>query len=377
MTRSGLVHVLYRSTSTPFELVPPEGHVLATRQISAAAAAGLLRDGQQSASRSAGVSGGRAGGERTSRPCPSVDLEEIGVRVANTHRMCPRLRGSDISLATSNKRGRRPLSPSPPRGALPTDPLVNEDGDLPTRGDGKDLTSGFGGADPAVAEILEDYARNAELSRPALHEERLAGADPAGNEIPHRQGPERAALEQFGVLAEPCLDGVVAGDVVERERRLDEVEQSLALADPILLDRAEPAAGPPGRSRCSSAIAERAPTGQRSGAPPGSDRHVDRAACRELRGGDPRIDHAFCFVGQGDAGRRVRILGTSSLSREALRWQHGHDVGMGHSLIVGHPITLTVLAANGRRDGGIASGTRTPQSRITAGVSGLPRPARA
>ena len=61
------------------------------------------------------------------------------------------------------------------------------------------------------------------------------------NQVTHGQRAQGAPLQQLGILAQPRLDGVEPGDVVERERRLDEVEQSLALAlDQILLDLAEP-----------------------------------------------------------------------------------------------------------------------------------------
>ena len=76
----------------------------------------------------------------------------------------------------------------------------------------------LGGADPAIAEVLEDDARHAELARPALHEEGLAGADSPGNQIPHRQRVQRALAQQRRIVAQPGLDRVAAGEVIERER---------------------------------------------------------------------------------------------------------------------------------------------------------------
>ena len=64
------------------------------------------------------------------------------------------------------------------------------------------------------------------------------------NQVAHRQRAQGAPLQQLGVLAQPGLDRVEPGDVVERERRLDEVEQALALAlDQVLLDLAQPVGG--------------------------------------------------------------------------------------------------------------------------------------
>ena len=95
--------------------------------------------------------------------------------------------------------------------------------------------------DPAVAEVLEHHARDAKLARPALHDEGLARADAPGDQVPHRQRVQRAPPEQRRVLAQPRLHRLESGDVIERERRLDELEQPLTLAlDHVLLDSAEP-----------------------------------------------------------------------------------------------------------------------------------------
>ena len=121
--------------------------------------------------------------------------------------------------------------------------FVDKDDDLSQRAqDGKDLFQvGFRRAHPAVAKILEYHARDAELARPALHEERLSGADAAADQVAHRQRAQRALAQELRVLAQPRLDGSHAGHVVHRERRFDEVEEALALAlDQLFLDLAEP-----------------------------------------------------------------------------------------------------------------------------------------
>jgi len=120
--------------------------------------------------------------------------------------------------------------------------LVDEDDDLTERlQDPEDrLEVPLGRPHPLVAEVLDLDHRHAELARPALHQIGLAGADPAGDQVAHRQRARRARLEQPGVLAQPALGGVVAGDAVEVPGGLDEFEQPLALLlDQLLLDLGE------------------------------------------------------------------------------------------------------------------------------------------
>ena len=95
---------------------------------------------------------------------------------------------------------------------------------------------------------------------------------------------ERPLLEQLLVLAQPRLDGVAAGHVVERQLRLDEVEQPLALRlDQVLLDLRHPVDGEalaaPGRHRHQAAGADAAQAGEALA----ERRERQVAALREVR----------------------------------------------------------------------------------------------
>src|SRR4029450_4551065 len=81
---------------------------------------------------------------------------------------------------------------------------------------------------PAVPEILEDHAGYPEFAGPALHQEGLAGSDPAGNQVPHRKRMERSAFKKLSVLPQPGFDRIVTREIVQREGRFNELEQSLA-----------------------------------------------------------------------------------------------------------------------------------------------------
>ena len=165
-----------------------------------------------------------------------------GRDVANTQRMRPRLRVSRHLLGEHrvDAAGQAAVAVAALALARRLIGFVDEHHDLAERAQHREdlLEVRLGRADPAIAEVLEDDARDAELARPALHEERLAGADAAGrSDSPSAARAARPCRSSVGVLAQPGLDRVVPGDVVERERRLDEIEQALALAlDQLLLD---------------------------------------------------------------------------------------------------------------------------------------------
>ena len=105
------------------------------------------------------------------------------------------------------------------------------------------------------------------------------------------------------------------GDVVERERRLDEVEQALALAlDQVLLDlrRATSTVIAPVRCRSASAIAVRAPTRLRPvrRAPSVVDAARPRLAARS----------GNCAAASAcDVGRSSRLVGQRHVQRRRVR----------------------------------------------------------
>ena len=192
--------------------------------------------------------------------------------------------------------------------------------------------------------FLKHDARDAELARPALHEERLAGADAAGDQVAHGQRAQRAAAQQLGVLAQPGLDRVVAGDVVERERRLDELEQSLALAlDQILLDlrRATPTVI---RSIVAERQRDRRPRADAAQA--GEPRADRRRSARRERGCEIR---KLCGRERLHVGRHLRLVRQRQVQRRRVRVvdhelvqvvqpladQHGDDVRLHDGRIVG------------------------------------------
>src|SRR6185295_12011659 len=106
--------------------------------------------------------------------------------------------------------------------------LVDDDHDRPHGAQHREhaLEVALGLADVLRSEVLEDETRHADLAADALGEERLAGTDRAAEQIAHRQGVERALLEERRILSQPRLRRVVADDRVERPLRLDELEQA-------------------------------------------------------------------------------------------------------------------------------------------------------
>src|SRR5262249_3971391 len=90
-------------------------------------------------------------------------------------------------------------------------------------------------SNPAISKVFEDNAGNAQLSGPALHDERLAGADTAGDEITHRKRVQQSAPQQLGILAKPGLDGLVTRNVIQSERRFQKFQKLLTLAFDLLL----------------------------------------------------------------------------------------------------------------------------------------------
>ena len=96
-------------------------------------------------------------------------------------------------------------------------------------------------ANPAVAEILKNNARNAQFTGPAFNDERLAGSDAAGDEVTHRKRIHLSTPEEFRVLAEPRFHRIVARNLIQGERRFEELQQVLTLPlDQLLLHSQEP-----------------------------------------------------------------------------------------------------------------------------------------
>ena len=81
---------------------------------------------------------------------------------------------------------------------------------------GKDLFEvGLGRPYPAVAEILEDYGRDAQLSGPALYQKSLSRADAACDQIAHGQGVQHPLFEKLRVFPQPGLYRVMPRDIVQ------------------------------------------------------------------------------------------------------------------------------------------------------------------
>ena len=122
--------------------------------------------------------------------------------------------------------------------------LVDEHDDLADRLEHREdlLEVRLGRADPPIAEVLEDDARDAELARPALHQEGLAGADPARrSRYPIGSACSAPLRSSAASSRSHAFTGSLPGEVIERERRLDEVEQTLALRlDQVLLHLRDP-----------------------------------------------------------------------------------------------------------------------------------------
>ena len=108
------------------------------------------------------------------------------------------------------------------------------------------LEVALGGAHPLLAEVLHLDAGDADLPGQALHEVGLAGPDPPGEEVAHRDRLGAAALQQDRVRAQPGLGLVVPRDVVEGARRLQELEAARRLLlDELLLHPREVGPGDP------------------------------------------------------------------------------------------------------------------------------------
>ena len=153
---------------------------------------------------------------------------------------------------------------------------------------------------------------------------------------------QRTALQQRRVLAQPALDGIEAGNVVERERRLDELEQPLTLAlDQVLLDPAEPRRGQP------LAVAQRQGDGRagtdatETSQPLADNVHGHVCLLRQVRelgrGEHADVFHHPVTVGQRQVqGRRVRVLHDERIQVvQPFAHEDGDDVGLGNCRIVG------------------------------------------
>jgi hypothetical protein len=89
---------------------------------------------------------------------------------------------------------------------------------------------GFRRPDPAVPEILEDDARNAQLTRPALNDKGLAGSDAPCNEVAHRKSVHDSTPKQLGIFTQPGFYGIETGNLVQRKGRFEKLQQALTLA---------------------------------------------------------------------------------------------------------------------------------------------------
>jgi hypothetical protein len=153
---------------------------------------------------------------------------------------------------------------------------------------------------------------------------------------------QRAAAQQLRVLAQPFLGRVEARDVVERVRRLEEVEQALALAlDHVLLHRGEL------RGRELAPVVERVRDhGVRADARQAGQaarEHLDRQLA--ALGQVPervRLQRAQVVEHLGFARQRDVELGGVRILRdqlvdvvETLDHEHGRDVGLHDRGIVG------------------------------------------
>ena len=181
-----LVHS-QRSDEDAFELVPPQGDVIGERRqiLGGQRQLELPRDGQQ---QRLALGGGFRREQRDVDVEPAlpleVDLDQVRARRREHPEDAAAVAGLGHLLGQHrvDAAGQAAVAVAAFAAARRLVGLVHEHDHLAERTqDGEDLLQvRLGRADPAVAEVLEDHAGDAELARPALHQERLAGADAAG-----------------------------------------------------------------------------------------------------------------------------------------------------------------------------------------------------
>ena len=104
------------------------------------------------------------------------------------------------------------------------------------------LEVALGLADVLRAEVAQLDAGNADRAGEAFGEVGLAGADGPADQVAHGRGVEPALGQQGRVVDQALLDAVVADEIIQGMRRLDELDQAARLPlDQALLERLEAA----------------------------------------------------------------------------------------------------------------------------------------